>query len=80
LNEMGFTKHMKLNEKDIIKMKDLSVVWVCEYFKSFSILDDPGFRKIAQECVRLGKKLLVYIIFIPTYVFIRICLWNIRCQ
>jgi len=80
LNQMGFTKNVKLNEKDVIKMKDLSVVWVCADLRSFSILDDPGFRKIAQECVRLGKKLLVYIIFIHIYVFIRVCLWDIRCQ
>jgi hypothetical protein len=56
LNQNGFTKQVKLNEKDITTIKDLSVEWVCGDLRPFSILDDLGFRKIAQECVRLGKK------------------------
>ncbi|CAF1598618.1 unnamed protein product [Rotaria sp. Silwood1] len=54
LNQMGFTKQVKFTENDITKMKDLSVKWVCGDIRPFSILDDIGFRNLAQECVRLG--------------------------
>ncbi|CAF5014171.1 unnamed protein product [Rotaria sp. Silwood1] len=54
LNQIGFTKSRKFNEKDIKKIKDLSVEWVCGGIRPFSILDDSGFRRLAQECVRLG--------------------------
>ncbi|CAF4566006.1 unnamed protein product, partial [Rotaria sp. Silwood2] len=53
LNQMGFTKSIKFNEKDIRRMKDLSVEWVCGDIRPFSIFDDVGFRRLAQECVRL---------------------------
>ncbi|CAF4163573.1 unnamed protein product, partial [Rotaria sordida] len=54
LNQMDFTKQVKFTENDITKMKDLSVKWVCGDIRPFSILDDIGFRNLAQECVRLG--------------------------
>ncbi|CAF4597243.1 unnamed protein product, partial [Rotaria sp. Silwood2] len=55
LNQMGFTKSIKFNEKDIRRMKDLSVEWVCGDIRPFSIFDDVGFRRLAPECVRLGS-------------------------
>ncbi|CAF4547775.1 unnamed protein product, partial [Rotaria sp. Silwood2] len=60
LNKMGFIKHVDFTENDITKVKDLSVKWVCGDIRPFSILDDSGFRNLAQECVRLGA---VYGIF-----------------
>ncbi|CAF3204362.1 unnamed protein product, partial [Rotaria sp. Silwood2] len=52
---MGFTKSIKFNEKDIRRMKDLSVEWVCGDIRPFSIFDDDDFRRLAQECIRLGS-------------------------
>ncbi|CAF3850180.1 unnamed protein product [Adineta steineri] len=60
LNNMGFTKGIKVTEDDVTKIKDLSVKRICGAIRYFSILDDSGFRNLAQEFVRLG---VVYRIF-----------------
>ncbi len=44
-------------EKYVIKIKDLSVEWVCGDLRPFSILENNSFRKLAQEFVRIGKNL-----------------------
>ncbi|CAF0803383.1 unnamed protein product [Adineta steineri] len=54
LNNMVFTKDVKITEGDVAKIKDLSVKWICSDIRSFSILDDSDFRNLTQEFVRLG--------------------------
>ncbi len=44
-------------EKYVTKIKDLSVEWVCGDLRPYSILEDNGFRKLAQEFVRLGENM-----------------------
>ena len=56
LDQMGFNKPVKLAEKDVLKIKNLSAEWICGDLRPFSIVDDPGLRNLAQECIRLGKK------------------------
>ena len=56
LDQMGFKKSVKLAEKDVLKMKNLSTEWICGDLRSFSIVYDSGLRNLAQECIRLGKK------------------------
>jgi hypothetical protein len=55
LDQMGFKKSVKINEKDVLKIKNLSAEWVCGDLRPFSVIDDPGLRNLAQECIRLGK-------------------------
>ena len=54
LDQVGFYKSVRANGADVIKIKNLSVEWICGDLRSFSSLDDPGFRNLAQECIRLG--------------------------
>ena len=56
LNHMRFTKRIRFNNKDITKLKALSVKWICGDIRPFSVLDDSRFRDLAQEFVRLDKK------------------------
>ena len=56
LNHMGFTKCERFNDKDIIKLKDLLVKWICDDIRPFSVLNDSRFRDLAQELVRLDEK------------------------
>ena len=36
-------------------MKTLSAQWICKDLRPFSVIDDSGFRSIAQELIRIGK-------------------------
>ncbi|CAF4055029.1 unnamed protein product [Adineta steineri] len=54
LNNMGFTKGVKITESDVTKIKDLSVKCICSDIRRFSILDDSDFRNLAKEFIRLG--------------------------
>lgn len=55
LDQMGFNKSVQLTENDALKIKNLSAEWVCGDLRPFSIIDDPGLRKLAQECIRFGN-------------------------
>ena len=57
LSHHGFKKSSKLNEKDVDNMKKLCVQWVRKYIRSFSIVDDSGFRSVTQELIRIGMLL-----------------------
>ena len=57
LSHHGFKKSSKLNEKDVHNMKKLCAQWVCRDIRSFSIVDDSGFRSVAQELIRIGMLL-----------------------
>ncbi|CAF1553129.1 unnamed protein product [Adineta ricciae] len=37
-------------------MKDLVVRWICKDMRPFAIVDDDGFRSIAQRCVSIGAQ------------------------
>ena len=39
-------------------MKDLVVRWICKDMRPFAIVDDDGFRNIAQRCVSIGNFVL----------------------
>ena len=54
LDQVGFYKSVHVNEADVVKIKNLSVEWICGDLRPFSILDDSGLRNLAQECIRLG--------------------------
>ena len=55
LADHGFKKCSKISEKDIDHMKTLSAQWICKDLRPFSVIDDSGFRSIAQELIRIGK-------------------------
>lgn len=54
LSHYGFGASMKLSERDITHFKEISAQWICEEVRPFSLLEDRGFRTIAQELVRIG--------------------------
>ncbi|CAF3896809.1 unnamed protein product [Rotaria sp. Silwood1] len=54
LNQMGFKKSLQFSENDVKIVKKLCAQWICGDIRPFSIVDDPGFRNVAQECIRLG--------------------------
>ena len=51
LPQHGVKGFLILNKKD---MKNLYAEWVCKDLRSFSILDGPDFRAVAQELIRMG--------------------------
>lgn len=55
LEQVGFRGSLNINQRDLLKIKDLSAEWICGDLRPFSILDDPGLRNLAQECIRLGE-------------------------
>ena len=55
LDQVEFCKSINLNESDVVKIKNLSVEWICGDLRPFSILDDRGLRNLVQECIRLGE-------------------------
>ena len=78
LNQTGFKRSPQFSDKDIKAMKSLCVEWICGDIRPFSILDDPGFRNIAQKYVRLGKRSLIFIVcvnFLCFCIFLRFCTW-----
>ncbi|CAF4181878.1 unnamed protein product [Rotaria sp. Silwood2] len=56
LAQHGFKMPVKLSEKDIEDMKKLSAQRMCENIRPFSVIEDSGFRTIAQELIRIGHK------------------------
>jgi hypothetical protein len=79
LNQMGFKKLKKINENDVKTIKDVCAQWICRDIRPFSIVDDLGLRISAQECIRLGKKSMIFVIrikFRHFYLFDRCDIWN----
>ncbi|CAF2648409.1 unnamed protein product [Rotaria sp. Silwood2] len=56
LPQHGFRTSLKLSETDTNNMKTLCAQWVCMDLRPFSMLDDSGFRAVAQELIRIGHK------------------------
>lgn len=47
---------IKINDVQLNKMKNLQARWICQDIRPFAILEDDGFRRIAQELILIGKK------------------------
>ncbi|CAF1209747.1 unnamed protein product [Adineta ricciae] len=47
---------VKLSDGHMKRMKDLQANWICKDIRPFAIIEDDGFREIAQELVSLGAK------------------------
>lgn len=51
-------KKVQLPESHSKEMKDLISRWICKDMRPFSVVDDIGFREIAQRCISIGIFLL----------------------
>jgi hypothetical protein len=50
---------VSLKASQINKIKDLQAEWVCQSIRPFSIVEDDGLRRLIQECISIGKYLIV---------------------
>jgi len=50
---------VSLQASQIKKIKDLQAEWVCHSIRPFSIVEDDGLRRLVQECISIGKHLIV---------------------
>ena len=48
-------KTVRLPDSHSKEIKDLVARWICKDMRSFPIVDDAGFREIAQRCVSIGN-------------------------
>jgi hypothetical protein len=48
-----------LKASEIKKIKDLQAEWVCQSIRPFSIVEDDGLRRLIQECISIGRHLIV---------------------
>ena len=62
LMQHGFRKFRRLNEKDNDHMKLICAQWISKDLRPFSIIDNSGFRDLAQELI--GTGILSHFIFI----------------
>ena len=62
LTQHGFRQSRKLNDKDNENMKLVCAQWISKDLRPFSIIEDSGFRNLAQELVRIGTSF--YFIFV----------------
>ena len=51
----GHPKTVRLPVSHSKEMKDLVARWICKDMRRFAIVDDAGFREIAQRCVSIGN-------------------------
>lgn len=54
ITDYGNPKSFRLPDNCSKDMKDLIVRWVCRDMRPFAVVDDIGFREIAQRCVSIG--------------------------
>ncbi|CAF3998528.1 unnamed protein product, partial [Rotaria sp. Silwood1] len=52
-------KKSKLSDITKNKIKELEARWICEDMRPIAVVDDPGFRRLAQELVSIGKLILI---------------------
>ena len=52
-------KKTKLTDITKNKTKELEARWICDDMLPIAVVDDPGFRRVAQELVSIGKLILV---------------------
>ena len=43
-----------INDGQLKRIKDLRAQWVCRNIRPFAIVEDEGFRQLAQELVAIG--------------------------
>jgi hypothetical protein len=48
-----FTK-TKIHDSQIKRIKDLQAHWVCRDIRPFTVVEDEGFRQLAQELIMIG--------------------------
>jgi len=53
---------VKMNEREIDYLKNITCSWICHDMRSFKIIDDNGLKHLLQECVNLGQ-----LVFLRTY-------------
>jgi hypothetical protein len=50
---------VNLKASEIMKIKNLQAEWICQNIRPFSIVEDKGLRRLIQECISIGKYLIV---------------------
>lgn len=58
ITDYGNPKSIRLPETYSTEMKDLITRWVCQDMRPFAVVDDDGFRDVAQRCISIGKSLI----------------------
>ncbi len=48
-------KQVKINEKEINHVKDITCSWICHDIRSFKIIEDNGLKDLLQQFISLGK-------------------------
>ena len=51
-------KQTALKQSESLKIKQLQAEWVCQNVRPFSIVEDDGLRRLIQECISIGKRLV----------------------
>jgi hypothetical protein len=54
ITDFATPKKRKVDDTTKRKIKELEARWVCQDMRPFSIVDDPGFRRLAQEMITIG--------------------------
>jgi hypothetical protein len=68
-------KQVKLNEKELSTVKNLTCSWLCQDMRSFTTVEDKGLRNLLQEFINLGKFVLSDVVFSRTFIyFVFVCL------
>ncbi|CAF4039435.1 unnamed protein product [Rotaria sp. Silwood1] len=55
LNQIGFTRKVKLSEKEQNELKHLYANWVCGDLRPYSVVEDKGFKQLAQMFIKIGE-------------------------
>ncbi|CAF3919288.1 unnamed protein product, partial [Rotaria sp. Silwood1] len=56
LNQIGFTRKVKLSEKEQNELKHLYANWVCGDLRPYSVVEDKGFKQLAQMFIKIGSQ------------------------
>ena len=59
INAFTTPKKTKLNDTTKNRIKELEARWICDDMRPIAVVDDPGFRRVAQELVSIGKLILL---------------------
>ena len=55
LNHLGFTKKAKLSADEQNHLKNMYAKWICTDLRPLSILEDEGFKNLAQLFIKIGN-------------------------
>ncbi|CAF4052179.1 unnamed protein product, partial [Rotaria sordida] len=56
LNQIGFTRKVKVSEKEQNELKHLYANWVCGDLRPYSVVEDKGFEQLAQMFIKIGSQ------------------------